>query len=230
MMAVATMVTVGALNGVTGDTHGSAQRVLITAVVALLAPLFWPGRRSSWNRTAVAVSAWSCVATCLAALLLLLVGRATHPAQSIVSVCGVLLLITMTAHGGAAAVETFVGNTSADARNAREIAGRVAMLALALLGSIPLWIGPTAEIAKHSHPGLMDIVIGVSPLTHLAVASGNDLLRNQWFYQHSNLAALKFSYPSLTTIVVWYIAVDIAFLVLPAILRWKRAPESALST
>ena len=31
----------------------------------------------------------------------------------------------------------------------------------------------------------------MSPLTHLAVASGNDLLRNQWFYQHSNLASLQ---------------------------------------
>ena len=26
-------------------------------------------------------------------------------------------------------------------------------------------------------------MVGVSPLTHLAVAGGNDLLRNDWFYQ-----------------------------------------------
>ena len=34
-------------------------------------------------------------------------------------------------------------------------------------------------------------------LNNLAVATGNDLLRNQWFYQHSNLAGLRFDYPGL---------------------------------
>lgn len=230
MMAIATIAIVAALNESAGGVHGSAQRVLITAVVALLAPLFWPGKRRSRKGTAAAIFGWSCVATCLAALLLLLVGRAAHSAQSIASVCGMLLLITTITHGVAAAVETLVGKASADAGSAREIAGRLATLVLALLGSIPLWLGPAAEIAKHSQPGLIDTVIGVSPLTHLAVAGGNDLLRNQWFYQHSNLAALKFSYPSLTTIVVCYIAVGITFLVLPTMMRGKQAPESALST
>jgi hypothetical protein len=210
--------------------HGSAQRVLITAVVALLAPLFWPGKRSTRKRTATAILAWSCVVTCLAALLLIVVGRGTHSAQSIASVCGVLLLITMTTHGGAAAVETLVGKACADASNAREIAGRVAMLVLALLGSIPLWMGPATEIAKHSHPGLIDTVIAVSPLTHLAVAGGNDLLRNPWFYQHSSLSGLQFSYPSLTMIVVCYIAVAVAVLGVPLLARSKRTPRAALST
>jgi hypothetical protein len=229
MMALATMVTVGALNGATGSMHGSAQRVLITAVVALLAPLFWPGKRSSRKPTAMVILAWSCVVTCLAALLLLVIGRGTHSGQSIASVCGVLLLISMTTHAAAVAVETFVGKMSADAPNAREIGGRVAMLVLALLGSIPVWMGPAVEIAKHSHPGLIDIIVGVSPLTHIAVAGGNDLLRNPWFYQHSSLSGLQFSYPSLTMVVMCYIAVAVAVLGVPLLVDSKRTPRAALS-
>ncbi len=82
-------------------------------------------------------------------------------------------------------------------RDAREAAGRSAAVALALLGALPLWLGPVAETLSARHDWAIDAVVGASPLTHLAVASGNDLLRNQWFYQHANLAALLFSYPGL---------------------------------
>ena len=86
---------------------------------------------------------------------------------------------------------------SGDAKTAREMAGRAAALVLAFVGSLPLWLGPRANCLPRANPWIIDAAIGMSPLIHLAVASGNDLLRNQWFYQHSNLAALQFSYPSL---------------------------------
>jgi hypothetical protein len=80
-------------------------------------------------------------------------------------------------------------------------------VALACLGSLPLWLGPFAQLLGDRGGRFADAVVGVSPLTHLAVASGNDLLRNQWFYQHSNLAALPVSYPGVPAIALSYASV-----------------------
>lgn len=228
-MALATATTIGALNVAVADMQSSAQRVLIAAVVALVAPLFWPGGRSSARRTAFTIIAWSFVVTFFAALLMLLLARAAYSIQSVASACGVLLLITIVTQAFAAAVQTLIASTRAEENNAREIAGRVATFALALLGSAPVWFGPAAQVAMHAYPGLIDAIIASSPLTHLAVASGNDLLRNQWFYQHSSLSGLQFSYPSLSMIVVCYIAVAVTMLGVPIIVRSMRAPERALS-
>ena len=71
------------------------------------------------------------------------------------------------------------------------MAGRTVALVLALLGSLPLWLGPAGELLSGRQPWIIDAIVGMSPLTHLAVASDNDLLRNEWLYQHSNLAALQ---------------------------------------
>ena len=227
-MALATTATIGALN--VTDMQGSAQRVLITAVAALIAPLFWPGRRSSAGRTTMTIIAWSCLVACIAALLLLVFARVAPSIELVASVCGVLLLITIVTHAIVTAVETLLASTSTSEKDTREIAGRLATFALALVGLLPVWCGPAAQLATRSCPGLIDAIIALSPLTHLAVASGNDLLRNQWFYQHSTLSGLQFSYPSLMTIFAGYIAVAVTFLVFPAILRCKRLPESALTT
>jgi hypothetical protein len=111
------------------------------------------------------------------------------------------------------------------------MAGRVGAIVLALLGSVPLWLGPAAELLARRHAWIIDAVVGVSPLTHLAVASGNDLLRNPWFYQHSNLAALRFSYPSLTTLMATYIAIALALVLVPlAAPRWGRRSASTTAT
>ena len=227
-MALATTATISALN--VTDMQGSAQRVLITAVLALTAPLFWPGRRSSTGRTAMTIIAWSCLVTSIAALLLVVFSRVAPSIELVTRVCGVLLLITVVTHAIVVAVETLVASTSSSEKDSREIGGRLATFALALFGLLPVWCGPAAQLVTRSYPGLIDAIIALSPLTHLAVASGNDLLRNQWFYQHSTLSGLQFSYPNLTTIFAGYIAVAVTFLALPAILRCKRLPESALTT
>ena len=99
------------------------------------------------------------------------------------------------------------------------MAGRTVAIGLALLGALPLWLGPVGELLSDRHEGLIDAVIAVSPLTHLAVASGNDLLRNPWFYQHANLAALKFSYPGLAELAAAYAAVT-AFVAMLALAAW----------
>ena len=111
------------------------------------------------------------------------------------------------------------------------MAGRTAALVLALLGSLPLWLGPVAELLSARHAWVIDAIVGMSPLTHLAVASGNDLLRNEWLYQHSNLAALQFSYPGLAHLAWSYASVcSMLALVALAFLRPRLGIDDATRT
>lgn len=48
------------------------------------------------------------------------------------------------------------------------------------------------------------------------MASGNDLLRNAWLYQHSNLAGLQFDYPGLAGLAWFYAALLLGMLALTA--------------
>ena len=105
------------------------------------------------------------------------------------------------------------------------MAGRTAAIALALVGSLPLWLGPAGELLAGRQPWIIDAVVGVSPLTHLAVASGNDLLRNQWFYQHSNLAALQFSYPGLARLTLSYASAILALALVALAFRSAASPS-----
>jgi len=230
MLLVATLLAMAALGAFSGDLQPSALRVMVTAVVGLLALLFWPGLAATPARTALRVAGWSMAAALLAAAVLALAGSGRQPWTRIGTSCAMLWLILLVAHALAAVLETrfraWRGGTLAhspvdaplQARSqahpqahlqthsqaTTESAGRMLAWLLALLGSLPLWLGPLAELLSGRHDWAVDAVIGASPLTHLAVASGNDLLRNQWFYQHVNLSGLQFSYPDLAAIVAAY--------------------------
>jgi hypothetical protein len=204
MLLVATLSVLVAWGAMAPGVQPSALRVEMTSVIALLAPLFWPGIAATPARTALRVAAWSAAAAGLAAVLLWLPGHAAQPLPRALVACGMLLLILLPTHLLAAVVEAMLRHRSGDAEAAREMAGRTAAIVLALLGTLPLWLGTLAELLSARHPWIIDAALGASPLTHLAVASGNDLLRNEWFYQHSNLAALQFSYPELGTLVGAY--------------------------
>jgi len=197
------------------DLQPSALRVAVTAVIGLIAPLFWPGRAATPARTALRIVVWSAAAACLAAITLRIPGNSAQPFTRILAACGMLMLILLVTHAVAAGLEGRLRGQSRDAETAREMSGRAAARALALLGSLPLWLGPAGELLAGRHPWIIDAVVGMSPLTHLAVASGNDLLRNQWFYQHSNLAALQFSYPSLAELILSYALASLALALIP---------------
>jgi len=142
-----------------------------------------------------------------------------------------LLLILLVTHAAAAGLEVRWHGQSGNAETAREMAGRAAALALALVGSLPLWAGPACELLSGRHPWIIDAAIGVSPLTHLAVASGNDLLRNQWLYQHSNLAPLQFSYPGIADVTVAYAGILLLLALFPlASLRRRRPTDGPAPT
>jgi hypothetical protein len=202
----------------------SALRVTVTATVGVLAPLFWPGIGATAARTALRVGGWSTAAAILAAIAIRLMGGQAQSLAQIVPACAVLMLLLIAAHAVAAALETPWRIRGADAERARELAGRTTATALAVLASVPLWLGPAAELLAPRQPWIVDAAVGASPLTHLAVASGNDLLRNGWFYQHANLAALRFSYPGLTGIMLSYGALALLLALVPLAARRRRPP------
>ncbi len=93
-----------------------------------------------------------------------------------------------------------------------------------MFGALPLWLGPTAEVLARTQPWIIDAVVGMSPLTHLAIASGNDLLRNEWLYDHSNLSRLAVSYPGLASLLVSYGSILLALALVALVQRspWRR--------
>lgn len=219
-----TLVAVDALGAGSGDLQPSALRVLVMSVVGLLALLFWPGLAATTARSVMHVVAWSAAATLLAALALGMTPRALQPLAAVFSSCLMLLLMLLVAHTLAALLQALLRAPAGHPHGASETAGRTLACALALAGALPLWLGPLAELLSARHAWIIDAVIAASPLTHLAVASGNDLLRNQWLYQHANLAALPFSYPELRDVLMFYAAavLGLALMVL-AIARQRRA-------
>ncbi len=205
-LAVVTLAILGALGATLSDVQPSAQRVLAAAVVALLAPVCWPGVAATPARTVLRIALWSAAAAALAAFAMGLFGPVAQPLSQIARTGAMLWLVLLATHALAAVLELWWRGPAPAVPGAREAAGHCAAVALALLGALPLWLGPLAELLSARHDWVIDAVVGASPLTHLAVASGNDLLRNQWFYQHANLAALQFSYPGPASIAGSYVA------------------------
>ena len=223
LLALSMLVALAAFGMSSEQWQPSALRLLVTAVVALLAPLFWPGSAATFGRTAARIVGWSAAATAVAAAALLIAGGPGQPFRSVITACALLMLILVLAHTLVAVLEIHWRRRSVGAQDARERAGRVAASTLALLGSMPLWSGPAAELLAARHAWIVDAVVGISPLTHLAVASSNDLLRNQWFYQHSNLAGLRVSYPDFNAVVWSYAAACLLLAVMAlASRRWRR--------
>ena len=227
LLLVAAMLVLFGFQTAAPDLSPSAWRVVVAAVVGLLAPLFWPGNAPSPARTALRIVAWSAAAACLAAVALRFIGHAPQPFSRILGVCMMLLPILLATHTLTALLEWQWRVRTGHAETAREMAGRTASLALAALSSLPLWFGPVAESLSHRQDWIVDTALGVSPLTHLAVASGNDLLRNEWLYQHSNLASLQVSYPDLAT-AAWFYASVCLLLAIGALAFWRlRGTERA---
>lgn len=200
LLLLACVPVLAAFGAMTPNLQPSALRLLVAVVVGWLAPLFWPGLvNASLVRNGLRLGAWCLAALALAALGLVTLGRGTQRWVDILGVCAMLLPILLLGHLLAAAMQAWQRAPQAGAAAHAAAPGRgaagAAMLALALLGAAPLWLGPVAELLTGEHPGIVDALVAASPVTHLAVASGLDILRNPWLYQNSNLAALPVNYP-----------------------------------
>jgi hypothetical protein len=85
-------------------------------------------------------------------------------------------------------------------------------LALVLIiGAAPVWLLPL-QGSTDLDSWALDILVTVNPLTHIAVLTGTDWPRSDWFYRHSALGSLRYAYPSPFAVVTWYLLVPIAWL------------------
>ena len=224
MLLLASLSMLAALGAFTPDVQPSALRTMVTAVVGMLAPLFWPGAGPTVARTAGLVVAWSAASAGTAAMLLQGLGHPGQPLARTLGSCAMLMLMLLVVHALVATLDWRWRGQPVNAQSSGEVAGRVGSVWLALLGSLPLWLGPASELLSSRHVWMIDTVVGLSPLTHLAVAAGNDLLRNQWFYQHSNLAALQYAYPGLAELAWGYAAACVLLALIALAFHRQRRP------
>lgn len=205
MLLVAAASVLAASGAISTHAQASSLRVEVTALLGVLAPLFWPGRAATTSGTVRRVAGWSAAVAASAAVVLLALGA--RPWDRIAAACAMLMAILVLTHAAAAVLERRWQAASGTGHDARELASRVMASVFAVLGTLPFWLGPAAESMSARLPGAIDFVLSLSPVSHLAVASGNDLLHDPWLYEHSNLAVLAVSYPALGTIAWGYAAV-----------------------
>ena len=225
-LAATALFLLAALGAAAQDLQVSARLVAVTAVIGLLAPLFWPGRADTPRLTAARIIGWSLAATLLAGVAAMLSGVGVAWISRTVAACSVLFLVLVLVHAAAAVLESLLHGRTQQSDSTRESATWFVTGALVTVAAAPLWLGPAAELASSSRPQAVDAAVAVSPLTHLAVASGNDLLRNQWFYQHSNLAGLRFDYPRPVPLMTAYGLLAAVLLVVSAALQARGQPEA----
>jgi hypothetical protein len=206
MLCIAATALLAAFGGLGSDGQPAALRVGVAAVVGLLAPLFWigtaPAPRTFAARAAPIVESLALAG--LAALMMAALGRGHQNLIAVVWVCAVLWAVLLLTRSLAGLLQGLWLRLDDDPAAARWGADIGASAVLALLGSAPLWLGPAAERLSLRVDGAIDGVLAASPLTHLAVASGLDLLRQEWLYQNSNLASLPTDHPAPVHLVAFY--------------------------
>lgn len=192
-----------ALDIASQDVPPAMRLLAAIAAPALLAPLF--GGRAPATLAAVTArfASWA-----LGTLLLVIVVALAGGALPLAGIAAPLLVaggIVVTALLAMLVVARALRSIGMDAAAAESSAGWMVVAALWLLAAAPLWLGPFADLAARTGPARANAIVASSPLVHLGVAAGQDLLRTQWFYQHAGFGTLQFDYPSPASLVCAYL-------------------------
>ena len=199
-------------------SHASSRRLMVVGLLATLAPLFW----SAGPGGALRVLGWALGVGTIAATLL--AAFQIPGVEAGAAACLQLSLLMIAAHAIAEVAEA-LGARMLGRRCA--LPGTAIALVLVLVAALPLWLGPAAELSLADRPGFVEVVVAVSPLTHLALASGNDLFHQPWLYQYANLATFRFDYPPVGSVLGAYAVVaGLLLATVAALARWPRAKLS----
>ena len=224
-LAGTSAVVVSVLGAGAGGLPATGSALASIAVPVLLAPLFWPRETARLREFLDCVIAPILAASLLAgAFAVARIG--SMPAGSLASTLAVALGILVVAYLCMAAVDGALRRLGADEGPAREASVWCVVAILWLSAAAPLWLGPIADLWARVEPGAPSAILAASPLVHLAVASGYDLLRSQWFYGHSSLGALQVEYPRVAALLLCYAALG-AVLALLAISLRVRSKDTA---
>lgn len=86
----------------------------------------------------------------------------------------------------------------------------------------PVWLAPLAE-ATGNVPWLTNAIVGLSPLSALAVALDFDILRSNWFYEHSAIGSMRYAYPASNTYLIILLVLSSIAALPHTLLRRNRA-------
>jgi hypothetical protein len=198
-----------------GPMSLAAATFVAAAAPAMLAPLFW--LREGYSRGRFLKSALGSVpAIVLVALMLrIALGASVMPGRLVLATLVVVAMLAV-AHQAATLIEDMLRRLEAGESPAREWSYWTVTAILWLASAAPLWLGPVADLAAGIQPRLPSILLGSSPLAHLAVACGHDVLRDQWVYAHTSLGALQVDYPRLPLVLSVYVVAAVALSILRA--------------
>jgi hypothetical protein len=208
------------------DAAPSLLTLLAAAAPTLLAPLFWPGLA-----TAHRLRRGLCYAAGVGTIALLgtwWLNGERQLWQTTLVAAGVAAIITFGSCGFAGSLQAGLERRGAVIR-AREAAVLATALTLWALAAAPVWLAPLAELhasSRSASPWFADALLAASPLAQLAVAAGNDLLRNDWFYAHSALGGMPVGYPRLGLVLPAWLALG----ALPAAIERRTRPVRPTSS
>jgi hypothetical protein len=218
LVLTGTAIVVALALGIAGpDTPPATRLLLAVATPVLLVPLL----AGEGTRTSTALAA--CIAGWLGSTLLLGVAAILFGARPASAQLAPLLLVALgivvVTRLAASAMTRLLQAAGLQTPAAREWARWLAAAILWLLAAAPLWLGPLAALGADAGPARSSAIVATSPLVHLGVAAGQDLLRTQWWYAHTSFGSLQFDYPSLSTIAWAYVATALVLAALNFVIK-----------
>jgi len=209
------------------DAPPATQLLLAVATPVLLVPLFSSEAARTSTALAASIVGWTCTTLLLVVAAVLYGARpATAQLAPLLLVALGIVVVTQLAMSVSARL---LQSTGLHAPAAREWARWLTAAMLWLLATAPLWLGPLAALGAEAGPERSSAIVATSPLVHLGVAAGQDLLRTQWWYAHTSFGSLQFDYPSLAAIARAYVATALALAALDFALSLRDAsPRTSL--
>ena len=201
-LAIAAGLATLAIGIADGTASGTTRLLAVVALPALLSPLLGEPGATRLATLPAHVLAWALGTSLLASTVWLAAGG-WPPSHSIVPSLFALGLV-VTARLATIVASAVLRNSSMADAAADEWARWLAAAMLWLLAAAPLWLGPLADLQAREGTDAAEAIVAASPLVHLGLATGQDVLRTQWFYANSSLGSLQFDYPSLTSVALGY--------------------------
>ena len=185
-----------------GTTPGATRLLAVVALPALLSPLLGGSGAMRLAMLPAHVLAWA-IGTFLLAAAAWLSAGGWPPSRAVMPMLFAFGLV-VTARLAAVVVAGALRNSSMPDTVADEWARWLVAATLWLLAAAPLWLGPLADLRAREGTAVAEAIVAASPLVHLGLAAGQDVLRTQWLYANSSLGSLQFDYPSLTSVALGY--------------------------
>lgn len=204
-LVVAAGVAAVVLGATSPGSSGATRLLTALALPTLLSPLV--GRPGANHLAALPAHllAWALGTLALAATIWIVAGG-WPPSRSLAPTL-VALGIVLTTRLAVIVAQAVLRGLGTALAVADEWARCLTAAALWLLAATPLWLGPLADLQSRASPTAAEAIVAASPLVHLGLAAGQDVLRTQWFYAHSSLGGLQFDYPSLGAVALAYVCI-----------------------